>query len=111
MRLRGVAAAGAGIALTGLLAACGSSSHTAAPKTTSPPPPPAPSVTVQPAPAPAPGPKPQPKLVAVTVRDGDTGKRIEDAIVTVRHGRKVSRHVFALRRRAILPGTAWAPGY
>ena len=82
MRLWGVSAAGASIVSVLLLAACGSSNHSAAPSTTTSPPPP---------PPPAPGkphlrPKPKPKLVAVIVRDGDTGKPIPNAVVSVRHG-------------------------
>jgi outer membrane protein assembly factor BamB len=57
------------------------------------------------------GPKAKPTLVSVIVRDGDTGARIPDAVVSVRHGRRVGKRTFAVGRRAILPGTAWAPGY
>ena len=100
MRLWGVAAAGVGIAFVGLLAACGSSSRTAAPKTTSPPPPSFPHKL-----------RPAPKLVAVIVRDGDTGKPVKDAVVTLERGRRVTRHTFALAHRVIVRGSAWAPGY
>jgi outer membrane protein assembly factor BamB len=47
----------------------------------------------------------------VIVRDGDTGARLPDAVVTVRHAARSGRTRFVIARRAVLTGSAWAPGY
>lgn len=99
-----------GGAIVVLSAGCGGGGHEAAPPppptaTTAPPPP---RTTVR---TPSPTPAPARTLVTVVVRDGDTGARLPDAIVTVRHAVKRGRSRFALARRAVLAGSAWAPGY
>ena len=50
-------------------------------------------------------------LVTVRVLDGDTGKPIPRPVVTVRGGQRRGRTLFALRRRALLQTTVWAPHY
>ncbi|HEX3454608.1 MAG TPA: PQQ-binding-like beta-propeller repeat protein [Gaiellaceae bacterium] len=86
----------------GALAGCGGGSKQVATSTTEP-------TTTKPRPRPVP--RPSAALVTVRVVDGDTGKPLPDASVTIRGAVRRTRVAFAMRTPRFANVALWTPGY